>query len=147
MSRYVTWLVLNDGVCEHVHPDAIDPVEEAAVIDRALIPLTLGERGKAGGRSSPYSVDGVISAKRALIRLYDEHAPLADIGICLHQRAAPGLWSDLHADDDGDLADIGRPAGEPWCAVRCYAPEAALPPWFDAWTKTVAMALVRREGW
>ena len=90
---------------------------------------------------------GQLSGKRALLRLFDGEAPLADIGICLHSRAAPGLWAELHAGDDGSLSDIDRPPAEPWCAIRCYAPEAVLPPWFDSWTQLVAWALVRREGW
>lgn len=147
MSRYLIWLVLNDGVSERVTEADIDAAEEAGVIDRTLIPLTLGERGRVGGRNSPYSVTGTISGKRALLRLWDEDAAVADVGICLHSRAAPGLWAELHAGDGGELTDIARPSAEPWCAVRCYAPEHVLPAWFDAWTKTVGVALVRREGW
>lgn len=147
MSRYLIWLVLNDGVSERVTDADIDAVEEAAAIDRVLIPLTLGERGRVGSRNSPYSVTGAVAGKRALLRLWDEGASLADVGICLHSRAAPGLWAELHAGDDSGLTDINRPSDEPWCAVRCYAPEHVLPVWFDNWTKTVGMALVRREGW
>ncbi|CBA14780.1 hypothetical protein [Xanthomonas albilineans] len=147
MSRYLIWLVLNDGVSERVSERDIDASEEAGVIDRVLIPLMRGEQGRLGGRNSPYSVTGAVSGKRALARLWDEESPLADIGVCLHSRAAPCLWAELHADDCGGLADINQPADAPWCAVRCYAPEQVLPTWFDSWTKTLAMALVRRDGW
>nr|WP_308006630.1 hypothetical protein [Xanthomonas albilineans] len=147
MSRYLVWLVLNDGVSERVSETEIDASEEAAVIDRVLIPLTLNERGRIGGRNSPYSVTGVVASKRALVRLWDEDSALADVGVCIHSRAAPGLWAELHAGDCGELTDINQPADTPWCAVRCYAPEQVLPIWFDSWTKTVGMALVRREGW
>lgn len=146
--KYVTWLVLNDGACERVDEDQIDAVEEAAVIDRALIPITLEVDGRpVGGRDHGYRVTGNIGGKRALLRVWDENAPIADVGVCLHSRAAPGLWADLHAGPADNLSDINMPAEAPWCAVRAYAPESILPTWFDSWTKTVGMALVRREGW
>ncbi|RNK86771.1 hypothetical protein [Xanthomonas vasicola] len=147
MSAYLVWLVLNDGVSERVTAEHVNAAEEACVIDRVLIPLTLGEHGRVGGPDSSYTVTGTLSSKQAMVRLLDEDAPLADIGICLHSRAAPGLWSELHANDMGELSDINMPPCAPWCAVRCYAPEYVLPTWFDAWTKTVGMALLRREGW
>ncbi|MHB1057258.1 MAG: hypothetical protein ACYC0F_05180 [Rhodanobacter sp.] len=146
MSSYVKWCVLNDGVSERV--DHADAAEESAVIDRALIPITLGVRGRAaGGRDTPYLVDGQVGSKRAWLRLLDGEVVLADIGVCLHSRAASGLWADLHAGGVDDLAGLGMPSTVPWCAVRCYAPEGVLPAWFDSWTKTVAVALMRREGW
>ncbi len=145
--KYVTWVVLNDGVSERVTADDVDAAEEARVIDQALIPLTLGVPGAVGKRAGPYAVTGEISGKRALVRLWDEGAPLADVGVCLHSRAAPGLWAALRAGGGDALSDVDMPAAAPWCAVRCYAPEFVLPPWFDVWTKTVGMALVRREGW
>lgn len=148
MSRYLIWVVLNDGVSERVDEDHVDAVEEAAVIDRALLPISLGERGRAtGGRDTPYTVTGDIGGKRALLRLWDESAPLADIGVCLHSRAAAGLWADLHCEPADDLTDINMPASPPWIGVRCFAPESIFPAWFDSWTKTVGMALLRREGW
>lgn len=144
--RYMRWLVLNDGVSEWV--EDTDPAEEAAIIDRALIPLTLGVNGRAtGGRDTPYVVAGEIGSKRALIRLFDGEAVLADIGVCLHSRAAPALWADLHVDAGDSLSDVPMPAGVPWCAVRSYAPEAVFPGWFDSWTKTLAVALMQRHGW
>ena len=144
--KYLTWLVLNDGTCERVTEADIDPGAEAGVIDRALIPLSIGAPGSAGGRGSGYTVTGEIGAKRALLRLLDNGAPVADVGVCLHSRAARGLWYAL-AEAAGDwMAAIPMPSA-PWCAVLCYAPEDALPPWFDDWAKTAGMALLRREGW
>lgn len=43
--KYLTWLVLNDGTCERVTEADIDPGAEAGVIDRALIPLSIGAPG------------------------------------------------------------------------------------------------------
>lgn len=147
--KHIHWIVLNDGVSERVTEDAIDPGEEAVLIDRVLIPLTNSEQGKVAGRESPYWVIGEISGKYALLRLMDEEAAVADVGICLHARAAKGLWSRLRMGDTRDLVaeSSDRPPQEPWCGVRCYAPEGALPAWFDSWTKTAAMAVLRREGW
>lgn len=144
--KFVDWLVLNDGVREHVPLDAIDASEEAAVIDRVLIPLTESELGHPHGRSGPYTATGEISGKFALIRLLDEGAPIADVGVCLHSRAAPGLWRRLLSTGI-DAEDLRMPEQPPWCAVVCHASELALPAWFDAWTKTLAAALARREGW
>ncbi|QOX05574.1 MULTISPECIES: hypothetical protein [Xanthomonas] len=146
MSGYLVWLVLKDGVCERIVESDIDAAEEAAVIDRVLIPITNSEIGLPRGRDSGYTVVGEVSGKYALLRLLDESAPLADIGVCLHSRAAPGLWARLLAGSD-DAASHDRPGSVPWCAIRCYATEHVLPTWFDGWTKTVGMALMRREGW
>ena len=145
--KFLNWLVLNDGVGERVTEDMIDSMEEAAVIDRCLLPVSRGEPGRAGGRQGPYSVRGEISGKRALLRLYDEDAPLADIAVCLHSRAASGLWAALLPLDPDVLLDVECPRNAPWCAVIYYAPEMALPAWFDSWTKTIGMALLKREGW
>lgn len=145
MNRSLLWLVLNDGVNERVAGTDIDSIEEAAVIARVLVPLTDCEVGRPRGRNSEYTVLGDVSENYAYLRLFDENAPLADIAVCLHSRAARGLWARVTSDGH-DLVDINRP-DPPWCAVRCYAPEEILPQWFDIWTKTVGMALVRREGW
>lgn len=145
-SQHLHWIVLNDRSSARVAGDDVDPAEEAAVIDRVLIPLTNSELAHVRGRSGAYTATGEVSGKYALVRLLDEDAPIADIGICLHNRAAGGLWRRLLStgiDADG----LDRPPQTPWCAVVCYAPESALPPWFDSWTKTLGMALVRREGW
>lgn len=149
--KYLHWLVLNDGLAERVTEDDVDASEEAAVIDRVLIPLTLSEVGHPMGRQSPYTVIGEVSGKYALLRLLDEQASVADIAVCLHSRAAPGLWRRLWPQgprDEGMVVGYGdMPGAVPWCAVRCHAPEDALPPWFDAWTKTLGVALMRRSGW
>lgn len=140
MSRHVNWLLLNDARSERVTESDIDASEEAAVIDRVLIPLTLEKNGLPAGRNSPYAVTGKVTGKHAWIRLMDEGALIADIAVCLHSRSAPALWERIAADPE-------MPKEAPWCAVRCYAPAGALPHWFYPWTKTLAMALVRREGW
>lgn len=149
--KHLIWVVLNDGVTERVTEADIDAAEEAAAIDRVLVPLTESEVGWPQGKRSPYTVVGEVTGKYALLRLMDEGAPLADIAVCLHSRAAPGLWRRLwpNGPEDESLAvDYGdRPTDAPWCAVRCYAPEHVLPPWFDSWTMTAGMALVRRDGW
>lgn len=147
--KHLHWIVLNDGVSERVTEDDVDAVEEAKVIDSVLIPMTDSQPGSVGGRNSPYWTQGEISGKYALIRLNDEQAPVADVGVCLHSRAAKGLWNRLLMIDGDDI--VARhgdmPPQAPWCAIRCYAPEVVLPRWFDSWTKTLGMALVRREGW
>lgn len=148
---HLHWLVLNDGVAERVDQSDIDPVEEAAIIDRVLIPLTESEVGWPRGKQGPYTVAGEVSGKYGIFRLLDENAPLADIAVCLHNRAAQGLWRRLwpNGPDDREMVAeyADKPANTPWCAVRCWAPEDVLPPWFDSWTKTLAMALVNRTGW
>lgn len=149
--KCIHWLVLNDGVAERITEDDVDPAEEAAVIDRVLIPMTECEVGMPRGKNGPYTTVGEISGKYALVRLLDEGAPLADVAVCLHSRAAPGLWRRLWADGPADenvaanYADM--PPAAPWCVVRCHAPEEVLPAWFDHWTQALAMAIVRREGW
>lgn len=145
------WIVLNDGAAEHVTPDMIDAAEEAAVISNTLIPLTESEVGTPRGRQSTHTVVGEVSGKYALIRMLDEGVTVADVAVCLHSRAAPGLWRRMwpHGPDDTSMAawHLNMPANAPWCVVRCHAPEAALPHWFDRWTQVVAIALMQREGW
>lgn len=148
---YLHWLVLNDGTSERVSLDDIDASEESAAISRVLIPLTESEVGWPRGKNSPYTAVGEVSGKYALLRLLDERAPLADIAVCLHSRAASGLWRRLWPngpnDDSMSVSFADKPQSSPWCAVRCYAPENVLPDWFDSWTKSVGIALLRREGW
>lgn len=148
--KHLHWIVLNDGVAERVMLDDIDPVEEAALIDRVLIPISNSEIGLPRGRDSGYAATGEIASKYAMVTLYDEGAPIAFIAVCLHSRAARGLWARITSPaGPGEIvvSDADRPPHEPWCAVRCAAPEAALPPWFDSWTQTLGVALMRREGW
>lgn len=147
MSRYINWLVLNDGVFERVTEDVIDPIESAGVIDRTLIPIVGGSTGWAMSRRDGYRVTGDIGSKRATLRLLDEGAVVADIAICLHSRSSEGLWSELLSKcDHSMLPDLIIPES-PWCAVLCYAPEIAYPDWFDHWTKNVAFSLLGRKGW
>ncbi len=147
MSRYLNWLVLNDGVFERVTADFIDPIEEAGIIDRTLIPVASGETGWAMSRRDGYRVTGEIGSKRTTLKLLDEGAVIADIAICLHSRSSERLWSELLSSIDQDsLPDLIIPES-PWCAVLWYAPEVVYPQWFDQWTKTAAFGILRRSGW
>lgn len=147
--KHLHWLVLNDGAADRIIADDIDASEEAAVIDRVLIPITLGEVGKPAGLNSGYIAAGEIGGKSAVVSLFDEGAKIADVTVCLHSRASKTAWTRIVAANRGALVvdENYPPPQAPWCAVRCFAPESALPAWFDTWTKTLAFALLRREGW
>lgn len=140
MSDFIEWVIINTDARQRVPFDDVDASEEAGVIDRCLLPITRGERGRAG-RGSMYSVSGEIGGKRALLRLWEQSAVVADVAVCLHSRAAPGLWADVGGSDDA------YPNAAPWVAMRLHAALEALPAWFASWTKTLAVALARREGW
>ena len=135
-------------VCASASPPATStPRRKRASSTDALFRSQKVKWGGVAGKHSPYTVVGEVSGKYALLSLLDEGAPIADIGVCLHSRAAHGLFARLVAPAADYLPDVEQPREAPWCAVLCYAPEDALPPWFDAWTKTLAVALVGRRGW
>lgn len=141
--KYIRWTVLNDGVTEKVPEDWIDASEEAGVIDRTLIPIVSGGKGRIN-RNLPFGVTGEITSKGALLTLDYEGAPIAVIAVCLHSRSAPALWAAAH---NAIGKELGARPEAPWCAIAQLAPYEVLPADFDAWSQAIAVALLRREGW
>lgn len=144
--NHLLYLALNDGVRERVVIDDIDPVEQAGIIDRTLLPVLETGRGWADSRKSGYSVTGQISSNAASFVLLDEGVQIAVVAVSLHQKTSAKMWAWLHDHARAPLPDNG-PAPEPtWAALRYDVPEGALPPWIDWWGKHVGFALMMREG-
>lgn len=141
---YMIYASITDGYSERAENP--DPVEQAYVIDRTLLPLVAGAEGHADSRHSGCRVRGELGKKRATLQLFDEGVPIAVVAVCLHSRASPGLWAWLSDGAATELPDLPEPPA-PWVAMRYDCHESDLPHWIDEWAKTVGTALLHREGW
>jgi len=147
MNQHLLYIVINDGWSERVTQGDIDAAEQAGIVDRTLLQVLETGNGWADSRRSGYTVTGSIRSNAATFVLHDEGVPIATLGVCLKQKAGPGVWSMLRTNAAGELPDIGGTPQPPWAALRYDVPETALPPWLDWWAKNVGFALMTREGW
>lgn len=137
-----TYVSVNDCYAELVTIDDVDPVEMAGIIDRALLPMQGAQQGYVLNRTSGYTCGGNITGKFAQIEIFDECAHIATLAVCMHSRAAKGLWGRITAHlIDNDYADQPPPPA-PWAAMRYHVPEIVLPDWLDWWCKSAAWAII-----
>jgi hypothetical protein len=144
--KYLNYICVNDSYSERVDVLHADPVEVAAVIDRALLPLAQGaECGHANSRRT-VQVRGELGAKLSTLVLSVDGEQLAAVVVCLHSRSSAGGWSWLREHSPCELPDMLPPAA-PWVALRYDCTANDLPHWIDSWAKNAGLALLRREGW
>lgn len=141
---YLLYTVLGDGMgAERVTQIDCDPVEQAGIIDRTLLPVLHTGKGWADSRQSGYTVDGIIHKNAASFLLIDNGALIAWLGVALSSKVAPRVWSWV---TDGKYPDEAPPAA-PWAVLRGNVPAWVQPDWIDWWAKHVGYALLTREGW
>ena len=147
MSEFIiNYVRLNDDTRECVPCDETDAAERADIIEHALLPVADGGRGWAFGAQNHYMVMGDIGSKRSVLRLYDDSALVALVGVCLDSRVSSNLWTVMHTHARIPLDLSKRPPPPPWCALRCDGAETALD-WLDRWARNAGIALATRAGW
>lgn len=147
MSKYMHYIVLNDGRRERVSIDDADPFKQAYVIDRTLLPVLHTGQGWTVNRKITYSVRGEIHSSAASFVIYDYDVQIAVLAVSLRSKSSAALWRWLHEHAHSQLPEMGDAPSVPWAALRYDVHEVALPPWIDGWAQQVGCALLMREGW
>ena len=141
MPKFVNVFCQNNGQVERVGMDDIEPIEVGKMIESVVLPLRSGDGVVQINKQQPdWTVVCEIQGKQAMFAVCQGGDVVADIAICLHSRAAKGLWSQFSESAPSNIGVVNgiKMESPPWAAVRW---RASPPVWLERWVTVLAYTL------